>query len=88
MQYDLYYIDKDLYSQIILRVSKLNNNVEVASHYTGMLKTDRKGNIIFEYTKDGVERIIIPIKVNLFLWKAMKGTQLRLHILLIRLKAT
>ena len=56
MQYDLYYIDKDLYNQIILRVSKLNNNVEVASHYTGMLKTDRKGNIIFEYTKDGVER--------------------------------
>jgi hypothetical protein len=56
MQYDLYYIDKDLYNQIILRVSKLNNNVEVASHYTGMLKTDGRGNVIFEYTKDGAER--------------------------------
>jgi hypothetical protein len=45
-----------LYDQILLRASKFNNNVEVASHYTGMLKTDEAGNVVFERSKEGVER--------------------------------
>jgi hypothetical protein len=56
MQYDLYCIEEGLYDQIILCASKLNNDVEVVSHYTGMLKTDRNGDVIFERSKDGIER--------------------------------
>jgi len=56
MQYDLYCIEKDLYDQIILRASKLNNDVEVVSHYTGLLKTNESGSVIFERSKEGVER--------------------------------
>lgn len=56
MQYDLYCIERDLYNQIILRTSKLNNDVEVVSHFTGMLKKDSDGNVIFERLKGGIER--------------------------------
>ncbi len=56
MQYDLYCIEEGLYDQIILCTSKLNNDVEVVSHYTGMLKTDQNGDVIFERLTGGIAR--------------------------------
>jgi len=56
MQYDLYCIEQDVYKQIILSTSKLRNDVEAATHFTGMVKTNNQGDVLFEISKEGEVR--------------------------------
>jgi hypothetical protein len=56
MQYDLYCIEQDVYKQIILSASKLKDKVEAATHFTGMVKTDDQGDVLFELSKEGEVR--------------------------------
>jgi hypothetical protein len=56
MQYDLYCVEQGIYKQLILSTSKLKNTIEAATHFTGMVKTNDQGEVLFETSKEGKER--------------------------------